>query len=189
MDKNEKFVGSLWYIDKERLSGSFTLHGHISRVEVNPFKQTQFSVSGKNYFKIWEFDMANKIFEVNKEATKSFEMLQNENVVDHCWLNETNYLIVGTAENVIYIFFNSQLVKKFDFKYLPSELKAFKNVDHEEIEEEEESDANRQVDLDDFLKIKTHHYSISSIEATSRGFVIGLKNIGAICIYEIGKII
>lgn len=127
--------------------------------------------------------MANKTFEVNKEATKAYEVLQNENIVDHCWLNDANYLIAATAENVIYIFLNSVLVKKFDFKYVPSELKAFKNVENNDLEEEDNS---RDVNLVDYLKIKTDHYSISCLEATSRGFAIGLKNIGALCIYEIG---
>lgn len=185
-------MGSLWYIDKERLSGSFTLHGYINRIQVNPFKQTEFSVSGKNYFKIWELDLNTKNFEVNKESTKAYEILQNENIIDHCWLTESNYMIAANSENVIYIFCEGQFIKKFDFKYIPSELKAFNNIENNPVTEEdmnEELDviAEKHMDTMDYLKQKAEVYTISCIEATSRGFAIGLKNIGAICIYEIGK--
>lgn len=193
MDKGEKYVGSLWYIDKERLSGTFTLHGQITRIEVNPFKQNQFSVSGKNYFKIWEFDINNKTFEVSKDGTKNFEILQNENIIDHCWLVENNYLIAATAENWIYIFLNGQLVKKFEFDYIPSELRTFKQLDGEGDESglvDDETSAlgasNLREDNFEAAKKKAERYIISCIEATSRGFAIGLKNIGVLCIYEIG---
>ena len=164
---------------------------------MNPFKQAQFSVSGKGYFKIWEFDVANKAFEVNKESTKAFETIQNENIVDHCWLTENNYLIAATGDNNIFIYLDNALVKKFEFRYMPSETKGPKAKDENseteenELNEEgnslsEDKDEDEDIDILGYLKAETHSYSIACIEATSRGFAIGLRNIGALCIYEIG---
>ena len=48
---------------------------------------------------------------------------------------------------------------------------------------------DNELDVVDYLKQKTESYTISCIEATSRGFAVGLKNIGALCIYEIGRVL
>ena len=179
--KNEKYVGTLWYVEKERMSGSFTVPTWINRVDVNPKNSTQFSVSGKNYFRIWEFDIGNRSFEMNKESISVFQQLEQEHIIDHCWIPETGMIAAATADNIIYIYSTTEMLVKYNFEYIPSEIKN---------DEEGEKDNDALEGLDDHSKENKKEpagYSIDCIEPTSKCLVLGLKNIPAICIFELDK--
>jgi len=177
-------VGTLWYIEKERLSGQFTVPTWVNRVDVNPKNSTQFSVSGKNYFRIWEFDISTRNFEIHKESLNTFQELEKEHIIDHCWIPENNLIVAATAQNLIYICSMTEIVLKYNFEYIPAELL---NNDDTTNGGEKDRDSISEVDNLPAEEKKQENHAISCLEPTSKGFVVGLKKIPAICLFELDK--
>ena len=85
-------------------------------------------------------------------------------IVDHCWIKNSPYFLIATKDNKIYI----QNEKTEFLQVLDAVIDDKEKLEDDEALEEEGSPSRN---LDNKVK-----YSISCIESTSRGFVIGFED-------------
>ena len=176
---NNQYLLSLWLVDKERLCNHIIVDTEVSKIDICPKPlqkdQMQFSISGKNYFRIWEYDDVNQTFEENKQIRKQLEILQNEEITDHCWLKDTATLVVVTKSLLIYVFANYELTDTYKYQ-----------LDYQTLFQKED-DKNQQYKSNNFDSPREEkiNYSISCIAGTSNGFSIGLENINILSLFDL----
>jgi hypothetical protein len=152
----------VWYVQRERLITYIEVEDEISKINLSSLNTEEFSMSGKNYFKIWHFN-------------------ETEKNLDHCWIPHSSYLILVNSTNQIYVFKNNNLVKTLKIELTSKDIENF-------INSRSKVDDRRGI-KESIVKINAEENQIfiSCITATARGFAIGLAGIGIICLYEIDK--
>lgn len=183
--KKHQWGISLWLVEKERLCGSAEISSEITHLSVNPRAPSHFSVSGPGYFGIWEYDIVEKVFEEKQEINQNLSYVAKEDIVGHCWVRDSAILVVVVYPNILYIYDHYELIGIYMYEIIDNlSDKHEKNLEVEaRLVNVNEADRDQ---LKNSLTAEHHKFGISTIESTARGFVVGVRNVGMISIFELG---
>lgn len=165
------------------------IDAEVTHVDVNPKMQNQFTVSGHGYFGVWEYDMVEKVFDENQTIKAKLSMLVKEDILDHCWIKDSGILVVVVNPNTVYLFDNYELLGAYMFELVTNESSEKPTHATERVVESE----GRLIPIEDpenikkSLRLDHHKFGVATIEPTAKGFVLGVKGVGLICLFELGK--
>lgn len=141
----------------------------MSKLEVGDRGSNLFILMGKRYLALWNFEPANSIFQKEKDIISEV----SEEIVDAVWI-ELGYVVVGTSNNMLYIFKNFSLL-----------LKKPIDVHVEAIGATMKEDPKKKQDEQQRFKLNIENAVLTCIGKTTNGFACGFANAGMLSLYEI----
>jgi len=151
-----------WEVDKAMAMHDCKPQLPLTRLQINPHNQNQFSISGPKYMKIWEYSVNDANL---KECVSMYPGANQEkqmDIVDHCWVLGV-FLVAATSDGKVHLFEDGEFKKEIDVREIitKDEAKGAK------AKEKEQAKALG-------LSLKTPPpVRLTSIAAWGRGFVVG----------------
>jgi len=174
LENEHKYQIAVWHIAKERILAHIDIDEEINKICLSPINNDEFSLSGKHYLKIWNFNVADKNLTV-KPANYLKE--KDDHLVDHCWLPSSPFLIIITNNNEIYLYKHTDLIQTFKLSLTKRDLE---NAFSSKMED------NKPKRPQPNESLATECY-LSCICPTNRGFACGVNGAGLIALFEIDK--
>ena len=173
LENEHKYQIAVWHIAKERMLSHIDVDEELNKICLSPINNDEFSLSGKHYLKIWSFSINDKNLTVRPT---NYLKEKDDQLVDHCWIPNTPFLIIITANNEIFHYKHADLIQTFKISLTKRDLEmAFSsNMD-------DKPKRNQQID-----STVTECY-LSCICPTNRGFACGVYGAGLIALFEIDK--
>lgn len=173
LENEHKYQIAVWHIAKEKMLAYIDVEEEISKICLSPINNDEFSLSGKHYLKVWNFNPNEKNLIVKPN---SYLRDKEDQLVDHCWIPNAPFLVIITTNNEILNYKHSDLIQTYKVSLTKRDLDmAFSsNMDDK---------PKRSLATDQTL---TECY-LSCVCATSRGFACGVYGAGMIVLFEIDK--
>lgn len=108
---NEQHIGIVWDWYRDKVRGKFNLGSLITRITINPKFSHLVSTSGPNHWKTWRIE--EKTF---KQQPMFSKLTQNQNFVDHDWIDE-NTVIAVTDMAEAFISKDNEILQYIEFAF------------------------------------------------------------------------
>ena len=173
LENEHKYQIAVWHIAKERMLSHIEIDEELSKICLSPINNDEFSLSGKHYLKVWNFNVTDKNLTVRPT---NYLRDKEEQLVDHCWIPNTPFLIIVTNNNEIINYKHADLLQTFKLSLTKRDLEqAFSSNMEDKPKRPQQTDYNI-----------TECY-LSCVCATNRGFACGVYGTGMIALFEIDK--
>lgn len=173
VENEHKYQIVIWHIAKEKILAHIDVDEQLDKICLSPLNNDEFSLSGKHYLKVWNFNVAEKNLSVKPT---NFLKEKEDVLVDHCWIPNTPFLIIVTGNNEILNYKHSDLLQTFKLNLTKKDLElAFSSNMEDKPKRNQAHDQN------------TVECYVSCVCATNRGFACGVVGAGLIALFDLDK--